>query len=196
MDYSVGLAQSQRVLKQRNMLGIVALLLDEEPAPHRGELPAGSQNEPHPVVDALLGEEAAGLLGGVPGRIDGDRDGVHAVVVPQLVEGAADLLRLQRARVLARRVEERDDDGLAAVLAQRRLLAVLVAHAEVADRHVRWAQRTLEAGGRLRALGGRAEREEERGRDHERGGDEDGETGAERHGEQGRRRAARPSYTS
>lgn len=27
MDYSVGLAQSQRVLKQRNMLGIVALVL-------------------------------------------------------------------------------------------------------------------------------------------------------------------------
>lgn len=27
MDYSVGLAQSQRVIKQRNMLGIVALVL-------------------------------------------------------------------------------------------------------------------------------------------------------------------------
>ena len=81
-------------------------------------------------VDALLGEEAPGALGRVARRVD--REGEHRHVVAELVQRAADLLGGQRAGVLARRVEERHHDGLAAVLAQRRDLAVLVAQPEVA----------------------------------------------------------------
>ena len=54
MDYSVGLAQSQRVLKQRNMLGIVALVLsrlkvEQANKKLRAELAEGGHDE-NPLV--------------------------------------------------------------------------------------------------------------------------------------------------
>src|SRR5215218_4183510 len=102
---------------------------DAVPAPERAQLRAGAEHEVQPADRALLRQERAGALGRVPWRIHGDRDRRH--VMAELVESAASGLRLDRARVLAGRVEEGDKHRLATEVAHRDRLAVLVSQLEI-----------------------------------------------------------------
>ena len=133
----------------RAVLELLGLALDAVGLPLRGELARGpTRNRMRPVTRCSARKRRA-RSARVARRVDGE--GEHRHVVAEVVQRAADLLGGQRARVLARRVEERDHDGLAAVLAERRDLAVLVAQPEVGRRDARRAdarpaKRVLRAG--------------------------------------------------
>src|SRR3954454_1114026 len=104
-----------------------------EALPQRAQLRLAPQHPAYASRHALLGVEVVDALRRVAGWIDGDRE--RGEVVADVVERALDLLRLHRARVLAVAVHERDDHGLAAVLAHRHALAVLVLQIEVGSTH-------------------------------------------------------------
>ena len=105
--------------------------------------------------------------------IDAHRDDRH--VVTEIVERDADLLQRQGAGVLARRVEERHDDGLAAHVRDSQWLALLVAHAEVGRRDPGRADRAGEPRRGHRALADREEQDAGDGGEGEQPGHEEGE---------------------
>ena len=95
---------------------------DRIPAPdrHRARSRSPSTKRIRPSI-RCLDRNARALAGGVARRLDGDRQRRH--VVAELVQRALHLLRRRRAGVVAVRVEERDDHGLAAEVAHRDRLA-------------------------------------------------------------------------
>ena len=130
----------------------------------------------HAAVHVLPERERAGAPRRVVGRVDADGDDRH--VVAEVVERDADLLQRQRAGVLAGRVEERHDDGLAAHVGDPQRCAALVAHAEVrrapspaggsrrrTPRRARCARRPRTAARRRRRRGRAARRRRGRGAD-------------------------------
>ena len=99
---------------------LVARALGTDPVvpPDAPQDRAVTEQELHPARHPLLGEEVLRARRRVVRRVHGHREDGH--VAAQVVERAADRLRLHGARVLAGRVHEGEHDRAAAVVPRAR----------------------------------------------------------------------------